>query len=65
MTSPKQIEANRENALKSTGPKTSEGKAVVSLNAVKHGLLSAKVFLPNEDEAAFVDFEKRLQTKNN
>ena len=32
MTSPKQIAANRRNALHSTGPRTPEGKAVVSQN---------------------------------
>ena len=39
MTSPKKAEANRRNALNSTGPRTPEGKAAVRLNALKHGLL--------------------------
>jgi len=43
MTSDKQAEANRRNALKSTGPKTPEGKDAVRLNALKHGLLSQEV----------------------
>jgi len=38
--SPKQIEANRRNAQKSTGPKTSNGRAVSKMNALKHGILS-------------------------
>jgi hypothetical protein len=38
-----QIEANRLNALKSTGPQTPEGKAAVSVNALKHGLLARQV----------------------
>jgi hypothetical protein len=50
MTSEKKAEANRRNALKSTGPKTPEGKAAVSLNALKHGLLSQEILLPREDE---------------
>jgi hypothetical protein len=41
--------ANRANAQKSTGPKTAEGKAKVSLNAVTHGLCAATVVLPNEN----------------
>ncbi len=49
MTSEKQSKANRRNALKSSGAKTPEGKNVVRLNAVKHGLLSQTVLLPGED----------------
>ena len=46
MITPKQLQANRRNALKSTGPKTPEGKAKVSRNATKHGLLSKLRVLP-------------------
>ncbi len=38
MSTLKQIEANRQNAQKSTGPKSDEGKAIARLNAVTHGL---------------------------
>jgi hypothetical protein len=41
--SDRKIEANRENAKKSTGPKTDKGKAISSLNAVTHGILAKKV----------------------
>jgi hypothetical protein len=55
MTSEKQIEANRRNALKSTGPKSDEGKAKSSMNALRHGLTAAQAVLPHEDED---DYEK-------
>lgn len=61
MTSDKKAEANRRNALKSTGPKTSKGKAAVRLNAMKHGLLSQEILLPGEDEAALKELGERLR----
>jgi hypothetical protein len=48
MASLKQIEANRRNALKSTGPRTPEGKVAVRLNALRHGLRARTVLLPGE-----------------
>ena len=39
----KQLEANRRNSLKSTGPKTQSGKVHSSRNSWKHGILSAQV----------------------
>jgi hypothetical protein len=41
--SEKQLAANRLNAKKSTGPKTAGGKAIVSLNAVRHGMLAHQI----------------------
>jgi hypothetical protein len=61
MTSEKQIEANRRNALKSTGPKTPEGKNAIRLNALKHGLLSREILLPGEDEEALRELDERLR----
>ena len=52
-TSQKQREANRQNALKSTGPRTIEGRAISSGNALKHGLRAARHLLPGEDAAAY------------
>jgi hypothetical protein len=38
MATEKQLRANRENAKKSTGPKTAGGRARSSRNALSHGL---------------------------
>ena len=46
--SPRKLQANRENAKKSTGPTTPQGKRYSSFNALKHGLLARKVmFAPD------------------
>src|SRR5215213_10040406 len=50
ITSQDRLTANRANALKSTGPKTAEGKAVSKLNSLKHGLLSREVLVSGENE---------------
>ncbi len=48
MTNKKKITANQANALKSTGPRTTEGKAIASQNAVKHGILSKAAIVEGE-----------------
>src|SRR6202011_2346085 len=53
MATIKQFEANRRNALRSTGPKTPEGKAAVSMNALRHGLRARTVVLPGENREEF------------
>jgi hypothetical protein len=63
MTSEKQARANTRNALKSTGPKTPEGKAIVRCNATKHGHLSREVLLPGEDEQALKELDENLRAE--
>ncbi|HPB75711.1 MAG TPA: hypothetical protein PLY96_10720, partial [Chromatiaceae bacterium] len=41
----RQLEANRRNALRSTGPRTAAGKAVARDNARKHGFLSRHLII--------------------
>jgi len=53
MASELQIEANRLNSQKSTGPITPEGKAAVRLNSLRHGLYAAAIVLPGEDQDQF------------
>ena len=48
-TSEKKIEANRRNALRSTGPTTDKGKTAASRNAIKHGLLAREVVITAGD----------------
>jgi hypothetical protein len=48
MATEAQILANRLNAQKSTGPQTPEGKAIVSQNAVKHGLSAGQDIISSE-----------------
>src|ERR671911_228393 len=63
MTSEKQIQANRRNAHKSTGPKTPEGKEAVRLNATKHGLRSQEVLLPGDDGEALKELDENLRAE--
>jgi hypothetical protein len=56
MSTESQINANRLNAQKSTGPRTPEGKAKVSQNAVTHGLTAFRPVLAGEDHEEYALF---------
>ncbi len=58
MTSHIQVEANRRNAQKSTGPRTPEGKAVVRYNALKHGFRARTVLAPGENFEEYDEFRQ-------
>ena len=60
MTSFRQIEANRRNALRSTGPKTDAGKQVSRRNAVRHGLTAETVIGALEDAEDYNAFEAAI-----
>jgi hypothetical protein len=60
MATEKQLEANRRNAQKSTGPRTIEGKSNSSRNNLRHGLTGQISLLPTEDREAHDAFCNEL-----
>jgi len=60
MATAAQIQANRLNAQKSTGPRTAEGKERASRNAVKHGLLAREVVIAGEDPGEFELYREEM-----
>jgi len=52
----RQTAANRANAMRSTGPRTVEGKEIAARNAIRHGLTSRSVLLPGEDQTEYQRF---------
>ena len=53
MATQAQILANRRNAQKSTGPRTPQGKALVSKNALKHGFSTRQHIISSESRECF------------
>jgi hypothetical protein len=49
-------EANRRNAMRSTGPKTIAGRARSRMNALKHGLTAQEITVSEEEAAKFAAF---------
>jgi hypothetical protein len=60
MTSFRQIEANRGNARRSTGPKTEDGKRRSRRNAIRHGLTAETVVVALEDIEDYQAFEAAI-----
>lgn len=58
--SAKQLAANRQNALASTGPKSVEGRKKISSNALTHGLTAKKHLIICESEEEFETFKSSL-----
>ena len=59
MATRRQIEANRRNAQKSTGPRSAAGKAASAANALVHGFTAARTMvLADEDEGAFATMRR-------
>src|SRR5437016_1299828 len=60
MTSQKQTDANRRNALLSTGPQTENGKQRSRCNSYRHGLSAQTVIFGVEDAAEYDAFESEI-----
>ena len=60
MTSFRQIEANRRNATRSTGPNTEQGKRRSRGNALRHGLCAETVIETVEDTDDYCAFEAAI-----
>ena len=56
MATKRQIEANRQNAKRSTGPITVAGRARSKRNALKHGLTAREVTIDDEEASKFEAF---------
>src|ERR1700760_3600465 len=71
--SPRQLESNRRNAGRSTGPRTALGKSISCRNSLKHGMTGSGVVLAAEDaaelerrtEALLVEMEPRGELARN
>lgn len=64
MASQAQIDANRRNAQKSTGPATERGKTTAKWNALKHGMASTASVLPHEDPQDYAGLRESLMEEH-
>jgi len=69
MTSQKQIDANRRNARKSTGPKTPEGKRKCAMNGIRHGVYARTVLIDSprlkESKRKFNHLHRQIRARMN
>jgi len=68
MATLKQIQANRLNARKSTGPRSAEGNAASRFNVLQSGIDARSAVIPDEDPAKFQElageYYARFQPEN-
>src|SRR5215471_2159019 len=64
-TSPRKVAANRNNAMKSTGPRTAEGKQRSCQNALRTGVYARRWLVPQPgpERKLFEDLLARLETE--
>jgi hypothetical protein len=65
MSTESQIQANRENAQLSSGPKSEAGKAASALNNTRHGLTGAFRVLPTESQSDFDELLTAFREEHN
>ena len=63
MSSTPQLTANQANAQHSTGPRTDEGKARVSQNALRHGLTARHLVIRDDEHEEFADLLNSLSSE--
>ncbi|MCX6619843.1 MAG: hypothetical protein NTY38_01935, partial [Acidobacteria bacterium] len=63
MRTPAQLEAARRNGARPSGPKTAEGKARSSRNAITHGLRSEYLIVDGEVASGYYDLFDNLVAK--
>ena len=64
MASRKQLEANRANSRRSTGPRSVAGKARSRMNSRKHGLTASTLVIAGEDPSEFEKLRAELMEEH-